>query len=513
MAARRFPIEVVISGVDRVTAPLRRINERINRAFSPLRRLSKSLGALSKEAGIPRLASAMGNLYDKTAGVVDQMRRLAIRVAAAAGLAGGGIFKITQATAGLGDEVAKTAERLGVGVEWLQEMRYAADSAGVSSSTFDMAIQRAGRRIGEFAATGKSEAASAIQALGLQVLDANGKLRSMEELLPEIADKLARIRSPMVRNALAMRFFDSEGVKLVQMFRDGSRGMDALRARARELGLVLGKDSVRDTEDYVTALADTKAALTGVRNIIGVELMPVVRDLALRLTAFLTENREAITAWAQRFAEAIPTFDQMRTFVADLFERLRPIANAFQWVADKIGVANTALLVIGAYIGGPLIASLIALSGAFAKLGIAMMTTPIGWTVAAIAGLIAVGVVLVKNWDKISEWWSGVWDGITERVQRAIGWIRDKVGSLRRVLPTWLGGTDASAESPVAGDSLLLQPERVLEEGAAAAPARSEAHVVVDFRNLPQGTRVESDRRSTADLDLAMGYSLLPGGA
>lgn len=595
MAARRYPIEVIISGVDRVTAPIRRINERINRSFAPLRRLSGALGALSREAGVLRLSESMGNLYHRTVDVAGQMRGLTLRVAALAGissLASKGLFGLATTTAQAGDEAAKTALRLGVSAEWLQEMRYAAQSAGIGAETFDMAMQRAGRRIGEFAATGKSTAGPAIKALGLQIYDANGRLRTMEDMLPEIADKLARIRSPLVRNALAMKLFDSEGVKLVQMLENGAASLEAMRARARELGVVLSRDTVRSAEEFNSVWDDMKAALLGVRYTIGVALMPVVRDLAERLTSFLVENRDAIAEWAREFARSLPTFDQIRGFVASLTDALRPLVDAFRWLSDRIGTTNAALLLLGLYLGSGLIGSVIALSGAIVqvgwaaarvlipavtalipvlvKLGAAFLATPFGLVTAAIAGLVAAGVLLVRNWDGVSAWWSGIWagitdrvesavewftsgiggllapglllirnwgkisaqwsgiwDGITDRVERAVGWISRRVSAMRSILPTWLGGTDESEAQPdlarettlrrpdpeLARSTTLLRPERVLSPADTQAATRSEAHVVVDFRNLPPGTRVEADRRSTADLDLSMGYSMLPGGA
>ena len=67
----------------------------------------------------------------------------------------------------------QTADKLGVGVEELQRMRYAADLSGISTQTFDMALQRFTRRAAE-AAAGTGEAKDALAALGIQLIDANG---------------------------------------------------------------------------------------------------------------------------------------------------------------------------------------------------------------------------------------------------------------------------------------------------------------------------------------------------
>ncbi len=36
----------------------------------------------------------------------------------------------------------------------------------------------------------------------------------------------------------------------------------------------------------------------------------------------------------------------------------------------------------------------------------------------------------------------------------------------------------------------------------------TEAHVTVDFSNLPRGARVEADPQTTTPIDLGMGYSM-----
>ena len=52
---------------------------------------------------------------------------------------------------GLADAIGETASKIGVGVEALQELRFAASLAGVEQQTLDMALQRFVRRVAEAA--------------------------------------------------------------------------------------------------------------------------------------------------------------------------------------------------------------------------------------------------------------------------------------------------------------------------------------------------------------------------
>src|SRR5690554_184809 len=77
-----------------------------------------------------------------------------------------GIFGIANSTATLGDNAAKTADKLGLSIETLQELRYAGERSGIGANTIDMAMQRMVRRLAE-AAKGSGEAKGALEELGM----------------------------------------------------------------------------------------------------------------------------------------------------------------------------------------------------------------------------------------------------------------------------------------------------------------------------------------------------------
>ena len=145
------------------------------------------------------------------------------------------------------DAIGKTADKIGVGVEALQELRFAAKASGVEQQTLDMALQRFARRAAE-AAQGTGEAKDALAQMGIALRDQRGNLRQSEDLLGDVADAFARIEDPAERVRLAFKLFDSEGVALVNLLRGGSGALEEIRDRARDLGIVLDEHLVRDAE-------------------------------------------------------------------------------------------------------------------------------------------------------------------------------------------------------------------------------------------------------------------------
>src|ERR671918_1825208 len=77
------------------------------------------------------------------------------------------------------DAIGKTADKIGVGVEALQELRFAAKASGVEQQTLDMALQRFTRRAAE-AAQGTGEAKDALAEIGIALRDQSGNLRRSE---------------------------------------------------------------------------------------------------------------------------------------------------------------------------------------------------------------------------------------------------------------------------------------------------------------------------------------------
>ena len=456
MATGEFPISVVLRAVDEVTKPLKKINRRIDKLVSPIRRTNNAFRLLSREAGLGRLANSVRGVGRATGRVAGEVGGLVKKFALLGTVAAGGLFAAVRSQARLGDSVSKTATKLGIGIEALQEYRFAAERSGVNIATFDMAMQRFGRRVGE-AANGMGEARTALKTLGISVRDTTGSVRSLESLLPEIADKLSKVESENVRNALAMKFFDSEGVALVNMLEDGSEGMEKLRSEARKLGLVMSETTIKDSVKFTDAMTDISSALLGVRNVVGGELLPVFTDIIKEITEFAVGNQDKIRAFSKNFAVKIPNaLRKTRDVLGELSQMAKPVIDIVTRITDRFGVANTIGAVLAVTIGGKLLLAVVALTQAFGVLGLstikpllslflifkhitgavlvkslfqlglslslivpkiiavgsAFMATPMGAILGIIALLAGGAFLIIKKWEPIKEFFKSLWDGI-----------------------------------------------------------------------------------------------------
>lgn len=149
--------------------------------------------------------------------------------------------------------------QLGVTTTQLQAYRLAAAQAGVDSGSFDTALQKLTGQMGA-AKGGSDEAIEKFEKLGVKLLDAQGNLRSVSDILPEAARGLLKISSETERNAIAQELFGKSGSRVVTMLTALAQGNDALTAAARAQNAVIEKETLEAWNKLDAQLKVTKAA-------------------------------------------------------------------------------------------------------------------------------------------------------------------------------------------------------------------------------------------------------------
>jgi hypothetical protein len=191
------------------------------------------------------------------------------------------------------DGIGKKADQIGIAVEAFQELRFAAESAGVSNTAFTSSMERFSKRLGE-AAQGTGAAARVLEQLGLnaQALADLGIERSFEV----IADEIAGMEQATERAAVAAALFGREGVAMVNMLRDGSAALRQTRQEAREMGAVIGEDTVRDAEALQDELGRLKDVISAQLSEALIEVGPLLVGMAEFIANIATQANNAVSA-------------------------------------------------------------------------------------------------------------------------------------------------------------------------------------------------------------------------
>ena len=160
----------------------------------------------------------------------------------------------TKSTLDYADALGKTSARLGVTTTALQSLRFAATQSGMTTEALEMSLQRFTRRLAE-AGQGTGVLKDTFTKLGMSIRNTNdGSLKSAEQMLSEVADKLATIPDQGERVRLAFQMFDSEGVKMVNMLQNGSGALDDMRKKLLSTGAILSEDFIKNAEEANDAI-------------------------------------------------------------------------------------------------------------------------------------------------------------------------------------------------------------------------------------------------------------------
>lgn len=228
IAALNVRLEATLARFERDLArATRQVERNTARMNTSLKRVDTTVGQLKK--GMRTLSGVIGSVA--SAVVIRQLDAMARRL----------------------DEIGKTADKLGFTTDALQGLRAAAEDSGIGVRTADLALQRFTRRVAE-ARQGTGEAKAALKELGIEFRTADGRAKSMEELLADVADAMAAIEDPADRVRLAFKLFDSEGVSFVNLLSKGSEGLRDLQQNARDTGEVIEESLIRQAEETVTQL-------------------------------------------------------------------------------------------------------------------------------------------------------------------------------------------------------------------------------------------------------------------
>lgn len=519
----KFNVGVVIAAIDRISAPVKKINDRLEKTFQ-FRRLTRSVNQFSDAMGFPKLASSLGNVRDSLGNVGREFAGLATKAALFTGGALAGVFALAKSTSDYGDRLAKVASSIGISVENLQELRFAAERSGISADVLDKSMQKYSKTLGE-AKAGTGALFTILNKVSPAFLKQIQMAKDADEGFDLMVGAISKLKDPTKQAALASAAFGRAGIDMLNLLREGPEGIEELRKKARELG-IMNSESAKRSEEFNDTLFDLKFAAMNVRNLFGAELMPVLLKYMNMLIAWITQNRVQLGQMAKAFAafvgETIPKIFELGRSLASFFGSFDAESGTF---TANVGRIKLVMLALAAAIVGPLLSSLVSLSGAliqlgaaafqivlklgvlmipmFKAIGAAILATPIGWLIAGIAAVAGAAYLIYKNWEPIKDFFFGLFDGITSKLS---GFLDLFTGGMKAVGGLFPGIKFSDDVASTDSGPKTSGMERLVAQQVGSS-SQGSAAVTVSFDNLPRGARVESAQKGAIDfgLDMSLG--------
>jgi hypothetical protein len=200
---------------------------------------------------------------------------IASGMAAAVGALGGLAAKSIQSAGA----IAEMAQKVGASVESLSTLGFAAQQSGLNIEQLQGGLVKLAKNASD-TAMGVGTAANGFDALGISVKNTDGSLKGTDDLLREVAGKMAQYEDGANKTAIAVSIFGRAGAELIPLLNEGADGIAALEEQARALGLELSTETASAAEAFGDKVDQLKALATGLGNDIATQLLPSLNELA-----------------------------------------------------------------------------------------------------------------------------------------------------------------------------------------------------------------------------------------
>jgi len=523
--AKRPVLSVVVSAIDRITAPMQKINRSIQKLSRPIRIVNRSLRNLNKAAGLDKFIRSLKSARTHAGNVASSIGGVLKKLGLITGVAGGAGIALINSFATAGDKIDKTARRLGFGSQALQEWQHVAELNGVSQDLFNNSLSAFGKRLGE-AKAGTGGLTTLLKKVSPALLEQLKSANSVEAAFNLYINAVGKVTDESKKAALTSAAFSRAGLPLTNIMNAGANAIAHQREEKRRLGLI-DNAGIKSAADYKDQMFQLSEAFAGVRNVVVGQVLPVFNVLIGRLTSLIVKMRPQIEQWAKGFAQNLPQrLQKIWQGFKQMLDAIKPLITFGRWLIQNVGLMNAAFGALAVIIGGSLVSALWSAVLVIKALGLAILATPVGWILAAIAAIAAAVFLIIKNWEPIKTFFIKLWDGITDtffsRVQNIKGFfkglwdgvsqlfdngiktLKDKLLSMTDILPDFVKeqlGLDASITPSLNANQIGSQLN--------ASQQRSESSIKVQFENAPKGTRVDALSDNNTDVNLDLGFSMI----
>ena len=231
------------------------------------------------------------------------------------------------------DTLGKTSSRTGIATTTLQAFQLAAIESGTSVEQTQKGLEKFARSIGD-AGRGLKTQADIFKDLGVNIKNSDGSLISFEGILKETADGLCELGSEAERATVLANLFGRAGIQFSEIFRNGSEGLDDFIDRAKNLGIILDEQTIKNVEKFNDSVSVIGLQLGAVKNQVFAAFVPALQAISTELSDNLTKANAASGGFktlGQNIAVSLlEGLQQFALAVAGFFDSLAAFTNSVE---------------------------------------------------------------------------------------------------------------------------------------------------------------------------------------
>lgn len=262
-------------------------------------------------------ASSFGDKLKSGLGTVAKVGGASLAVVGAgATMVTKSLINTSSEVAQLGDHIDKQSQKIGISAKAYQEWDFILTHSGASVDGLQTAMKTLSSQA--------EEQAEEFQKLGISQEEV-ARL-SPEELFERTIKALQEMDQSTERTAITSKLLGRSATELGPVLNATSDDIESMRQQAHDLGKVLSDESVKSAAAYEDSLYNLQTSIGGIKNRLGVELLPAITNVMDGLTGVFSGDDSAIEKVAQgigsladRIAESIPKMGEMATKLITTF--------------------------------------------------------------------------------------------------------------------------------------------------------------------------------------------------
>lgn len=231
------------------------------------------------------------------------------------------MISMTKESASFADNIITLSMQTGQSTQQLQEFAYASELIDVSVDTLQGSLTKLTNNMQD-TMNGTGNAKASFEALGVSVTNADGSMRSANDVFYETIDALGKVKNETERDAMSMDIFGRSAQDLNPLIIQGSKTLKAYADEANNMGYVLDDEALSALGAVDDAYQRLQKTQEGVKNQLAVEFAPYLEEFYGDVTSMVKDGGKAI-----KDSGIVDAFGMLLETVGDILNPMSDLSN------------------------------------------------------------------------------------------------------------------------------------------------------------------------------------------